>query len=231
MHPKVAELLAQKYDDQRSPEWFALRGQMLTASDVASAVGSNFFKHPETLILEKCGLGRKFTGNADTARGTRLEPYVRDMYDAQNGSKSHEIGLLVHPVYKWLGGSPDGVTEDGVLIEIKCPKKISKKVPEYYMPQIQILLEIMELEECDFIQYSEEKDLMQVIRVHRDREWFSEKLPIMDTFWKRVLYKREHGVCELLTWTPSQPLSSKEDPSSLHSENSPRDAHESRDDS
>jgi len=196
MHPRVAELLVQKYDDQRSPEWFALRGKMLTASDVAAAIGSNFFKHPETLILEKCG-HKKFHGNADTARGVRLEPIVRDMYDAQMNSKTHEIGLLVHPVHKWLGGSPDGVTEDGILVEIKCPKKISPKVPDYYMPQIQLLLEIMDLEESDFIQYCEEKDTMKIIRVQRDREWFKEKLPIMDAFWKRVIYKREHGLCEL----------------------------------
>lgn len=196
MHPKVAELLKQKYDDQRSPEWFALRGNMLTASDLAAAIGCNFFKHPEALILEKCGY-RTFHGNADTARGVRLEAHVRDMYDKHMGSTSHEIGLLVHPVHKWLGGSPDGVTEDGVLIEIKCPKKISNKVPEYYMPQIQLLLEIMDLEECDFIQYCEEKDVMKIIRVQRDRIWFNEKLPIMDAFWKRVVHKREHGLCEL----------------------------------
>jgi putative phage-type endonuclease len=226
MHPRVAELLAQKYDDQRSPEWFALRGQMLTASDIAAAIGTNFFKHPEALILEKCGY-RKFNGNADTARGTRLEPFVRDMYDNQTNSKSHEIGLLVHPIHKWLGGSPDGVTEDGILIEIKCPKKISTKVPDYYMPQIQLLLEIMDLEECDFIQYCEEKDIMKIIRVQRDRVWFREKLPIMDAFWKRVLYKREHGLCELLTWSPQQHSSFSGDV-----ENSPPpNAHESLADS
>lgn len=198
MHPRVIELLKQTYDDQRSPEWFALRGNMLTASDVASAIGVNFFKHPETLILEKCGCGRKFTGNSDTARGVRLEPIVRDMYDAQMNSKTHEIGLLVHPEHRWLGGSPDGVTEDGVLVEIKCPKKISTSVPVYYMPQIQLLLEIMELEECDFIQYNEEKDILKIIRVPRDRAWFEENLPKMRAFWERVLYKRKHGVCELL---------------------------------
>lgn len=198
MHPRVAELLAEKYDDQRSPEWFALRGNMLTASDVASAIGANFFKHPETLILEKCGVGKKFTGNSDTARGVRLEPIVRDMYDALSKCKTHEIGLLVHPEHKWLGGSPDGVTEEGVLVEIKCPKKISSKVPVYYMPQIQLLLEIMNLEECDFIQYCEEKDTIKIIRVQRDREWFAEKLPIMKAFWDRVLYKRANGLCELV---------------------------------
>lgn len=197
MHPKVSELLSKKYDDQRSEEWFALRGNLLTASDLAAALGCNFFKSPETLILEKCGY-KKFHGNEHTARGIRLENSVREKYDKETNSKTHEIGLLVHPEHKWLGGSPDGVTEDGILVEIKCPKKISTSVPVYYMPQIQLLMEIMDLEECDFIQYCEEKDQMKIIRVQRDREWFKEKLPIMDAFWKRVLYKREHGLCELV---------------------------------
>jgi putative phage-type endonuclease len=198
MHPKVEELLGKKFDDQRSEEWFALRGNMLTASDLAAALGCNFFKHPETLILEKCGLVKKFEGNEHTERGIRLEPHVRELYEKMYDKKVHEFGLLVHQEHKWLGGSPDGITEDGILIEIKCPKKISTSVPVYYMPQIQLLLEIIGLEECDFIQYSEEKDLLKVINVKRDREWFYKNLPIMDAFWKRVLYKREHGPCELL---------------------------------
>lgn len=196
MHPKVLELISKTYDDQRSDEWFKLRGNMLTASDVASAIGANFFKGPDALIVEKCGY-KKFYGNADTQRGTRLEPIVRDMYDSMNNTKTYEIGLLVHPEHKWLGGSPDGVTEDGILIEIKCPKKISNKIPDYYYPQVQLLLEIMDLEECDFVQYCESTNQLKIIRVPRSREWFNEKLPIMDEFWKTVLYKREHGLCEL----------------------------------
>lgn len=198
MHPKVKELLDTVFDEQRSNEWFQLRGNMLTASDLAAALGCNFFKHPETLILEKCGLVKKFEGNEHTERGIRLEPFVRDLYEKSVNKKVYEFGLLVHNEYKWLGGSPDGITEDGILVEIKCPKKISSSVPVYYMPQIQLLLEIIDIEECDFIQYNEEKNAMKVIRVHRNREWFSENLPKMDAFWKRVLYKRENGPCELI---------------------------------
>ncbi len=196
MHPKVAELLKWKFDDQRSPEWFALRGNMLTASDVAAAIGVNFFKHPEALIVEKCG-HRTFDGNAHTARGVRLEPIVREMYEKQTGTRVHEFGLMVHSEYKWLGGSPDGITEDeGILVEIKCPRKLSKKVPEYYVPQIQVLLEIFDLEACDFIQYCEETDELRIVRVPRDRAWFAENLPKMRAFWERVLYKRTHGLSE-----------------------------------
>lgn len=198
MHPKVSELLSRNFDDQRSPEWFALRGQMLTASDLAAALGCNFFKHPEALILEKCGYLKKFEGNEHTSRGIRLEPKVRDEYEKTICKKVYEFGLIVHPEHKWLGGSPDGITEDGILVEIKCPKKISASVPVYYMPQIQLLLEILDLEECDFIQYCESTDKTKIIRVERDRDWFTQNLPKMRAFWDRVLYKREHGPCELL---------------------------------
>jgi putative phage-type endonuclease len=154
VHPKVKELLGRTYHDQRSEAWLQLREGMLTASDVATALGENHYETPDKLLMKKV-LKLKWSGNAATAHGTLLEPIARDLYDARYNKKSHEIGLVQHPVHKWLGGSPDGVTEDGMLIEIKCPltRKIESKVPKHYMPQIQLLLEILDLEECDFIQY------------------------------------------------------------------------------
>ena len=72
------------------------------------------------------------------------------------------------------------------------------------MPQLQLLMEILNLESCDFIQYKPEALTwpgpveFQVTHVTRDREWFAEKLPIMEAFWNRVLWHREHGVDDLL---------------------------------
>ena len=34
-------------------------------------------------------------------------------------------------------------------------------------------------------------------RIQRDKEWFYEKLPIMETFWNNVVYYRKHGNEEL----------------------------------
>ena len=192
----VKKLLSASYDEQRSKEWFEMRGKMLTASDAASALGVNFFKSPESLLIEKCGFKKNFS-NHNIERGIRLEPIVRDMYDKQFSRKSHEIGLLVHPEHKWLGGSADGITEDGYLIEIKCPNKISPKVPVYYVPQIQILMEITGIENCHFIQYHESTGTLKIIDVPRDREWFAENLPKMKKFWDLVLEKRKNGLCEI----------------------------------
>jgi hypothetical protein len=115
-------------------------------------------------------------------------------------------------LYNWLGGSPDGITESGKLLEIKCPlrRKITDEVPEHYMPQLQLLMEILNLEECDFIQYKPEEITwpnpaeFMVTHVTRSREWFQEQLPVMDAFWKKVLWHREHGIEDILNKVPKQ---------------------------
>ena len=204
MDPKIEKLLSATYFDQRSAEWLALRGTMLTASDAATAIGCNPYETPDGLYVKKVG-GRKFGGNAATERGTLLEPIARDMYDAKYNRKSHEIGLVQHHTHKWLGGSPDGVTECGRLIEIKCPltRKIEDKVPKHYIAQIQLLMEILDLPECDFIQYRPVTDTTPeefvVTNVKRDHEWFAHYLPIMKTFWDKVIEGRKTGfTCEVI---------------------------------
>jgi len=201
MEPRIQEIINRHYFEQRSPEWLALRENLLTASDVASALGHNRYERPDDLLRKKV-LKTAWAGNAATEHGTRLEPVARDLYDAQTGRKTHEIGLVQHPRYPFLGGSADGVTEDGILVEIKCPltRKIENKVPKHYMPQIQLLLEILDLDVCDFVQYRPgPPDEFMITRVDRDRTWFDTHLATMQKFWDRVLATRENGLCEVET--------------------------------
>ena len=215
MHPVVQALISKEYDDQRSDEWFKLRGNMLTASDAATAIGLNPYEKPKDLILKKCG-HKKFTGNLATAHGNATEDTARNIYCEKYGEVCHEIGLHPHPVHKWLGGSPDGITESGKLVEIKCPlsRKITNEVPVYYMPQIQLLLEILNLEEAVFIQYKPAEvawpgpEEFVVTEVSRDRVWFDTYLPQMKAFWDKVLWHREHGCDELLP-KPRKPRAKK----------------------
>ena len=199
IHPRVKELLEQQYDDQRSDNWYALRNTMLTASDVATAIGDNPFEKPGKLLLKKVVPSlNTFKGNEATLHGQKYEPAARDLYCEKYNEVATEIGLVQHRVHKWLGGSPDGITNSGKLIEIKCPlsRKIKPECPKYYLPQIQILLDVLDLEECDFIQYRPEPLEFVVVKVKRDREWFAEKLPIMKAFWDQVLWARKHGLSE-----------------------------------
>jgi putative phage-type endonuclease len=205
---RALQLIAAEYAEQRSDEWLEQREHMITASDVASAIGESRYESPDAFVRKKV-LRTKWAGNAATEHGTKLEPFVRDLYDLRTGRKSHEIGLVQHRQYPWLGASPDGVTEDGILIEIKCPlsRKIEAKVPKHYLPQVQLQLEITDLEECDFIQYRPEEmttdthvtkpEEYVVVRVKRDREWFATHLPAMKASWDRVVAGRKNGLCEL----------------------------------
>ena len=203
MLEKIRKLIEREYAPQKSEEWLSLRGHMLTASDAATAIGVNKYDTPEGLLLKKCGLGEKFTGNAATRHGELYEDEARILYEQRHNEVVHEIGLCPHPVHKWLGGSPDGVSESGKLVEIKCPPMrqiIPGEVPVHYMPQLQLCMEILDLEEADFIQYKPaatnwpKPEEFDVVNVKRDPEWWKTNLPIMEEFGRR---------CYILenTWT------------------------------
>lgn len=183
--------------EQRSPEWHALRHGMLTASDIATALGENPYETPDGLMYKKCGF-RKVESDEHTRYGTELEPEARDKYCELTGESVFELGVVPHPKYPWLGGSPDGITDSGKLLEIKCPPKrvITPTVPKYYIPQVQMLMEIFDLETCDFVQYKP-PDVFQINRIERDRAWFAEVLPKLEAFWLRVLERRNLPLCEI----------------------------------
>jgi len=59
-------------------------------------------------------------------------------------------------------------------------------------------MEILDLEEADFIQYKPAEtnwpkpEEFDVVNVKRDPEWWKTNFPIMKEFWEKVLYFREH---------------------------------------
>jgi len=87
MHPNVKAALEREYAAQKSEEWLALRGKMLTASDAATAIGKNKYETPDALLLKKCGLGEKFTGNAATRHGELYEDEARILYEERHGGR------------------------------------------------------------------------------------------------------------------------------------------------
>jgi putative phage-type endonuclease len=200
MHPNVKKWIEKEFAAQKSEEWLALRGNLLTASDAATAIGVNKYETPAELLLKKCGLGPRFMGNSATKHGEKYEDEARILYEQRHGEVVHELGLCPHPVHNWLGGSPDGVTESGKLVEIKCPpmRAILPEVPAHYMPQLQMCMEILDLEEADFIEYKPAEtnwpkpEEFQVLNVKRDREWWKTNFSLMKQFWEKVLYFREH---------------------------------------
>lgn len=197
MHPTVARLLAIPQPEQRTEAWYRARHERLTASDAATALGLNPYESADELVLKKCGRGERFLGNEATAHGERWEPFVRERFCKETGLDCYEGGLLPHPTIPFLGGSPDGLLTDKdgkycALLEIKAPlrRKITGVVPTYYMPQLQLLMQICDLPEAYFVEFKPETSWAPeeyvVTKVQREDDWMDVNLPVLRSFWDKV---------------------------------------------
>lgn len=166
--------------EQQTPEWFEIRKGKMTGSH-ADAIG-NCGKGLETYISE---LMAEYYSNADkeiysnehTERGIELEDNARDMYELETGNKVNQVGFVEYDEY--VGCSPDGIMEDGVL-EIKChdDKKHfniiingQKEIPSKYIWQMQMEMLVCNKTWCDYVSFNPNfKKSLVIFRIERDEE-------------------------------------------------------------
>ena len=159
-----------KQPEQRSPEWFAIRYKIISASDASSVLGKNIkfvsesetskllfkngFKSKKDLIKVKILKKDSFTGNVYTEHGVIFEEVANLIYQKRNNTNVIDFGLVLHPTINFLGASPDGITQDGIMLEIKCPYKrnLTNKIPSNYWVQMQLQLECCNLDICHFVE-------------------------------------------------------------------------------
>ena len=175
---KVQNLRLKPQYAQRTPEWFLQRKTRITASEVASCLtytedvcneylkqfphvsvklnekAINSYQSFEEYIIQKC-TNVPFKDNVSTLHGKKYEDVACAMYTRVTNKDIYDFGLINHTRYKWLAASPDGITNDGVMLEIKCPNKRKIKeneVPFMYWIQMQIQMEVCNLDSCDFLE-------------------------------------------------------------------------------
>ena len=156
---KVAELLKIPKLEQKTEAWHEARANMITASDFAQALGEGKFGTQRQLIEKKCALRDGNEANASRTNpffkwGNTFEPVAIEIYSRLQNTKVFEFGLLKHPRISFFGASPDGITHDGIMVEIKCPyrRKLDGEVPRQYYYQIQGQLDVCDLDECDYFE-------------------------------------------------------------------------------
>jgi putative phage-type endonuclease len=174
---------------QRSPDWYEMRTHMITASDIAAVVGECPYGNERKVLLKKAGLSNDvFTGNFSTEWGVKYEPMACQIYELRNAVKINDFGLLPHysnfqhqqeflqPI-TFLGASPDGIRDDGIMLEIKCPtsREITGIPPRYYWVQMQIQMECCNLDmchflECKFSEYAMEDDFIAHIHMNENEK-------------------------------------------------------------
>jgi len=149
--------------EQRSPEWYACRLGVPTASnfDKIVTMKGDPSKQAEKYMFKLAG--EKVSGaceesytNGAMQRGIELEDEARQLYQIINGVEVEQVGFCLADGY---GCSPDGLVEDG-LIEIKCPSiavhvgyLLDNKLPSDYFQQVQGQLLVTGRKWCDFVSY------------------------------------------------------------------------------
>lgn len=156
---ELRKLRDMPYIAQRTEEWYALRRTRLTASDTAQALGKGKFGSRKQLIQKKVldirGKSAPFKVMAPMKWGIMFEDMAMRCYQQANDNVGiHEFGMIPHPTLSCFGASPDGITDLGIMTEIKCPykRKITGEVPDYYELQMQGQMAVCNLKECDYIE-------------------------------------------------------------------------------
>jgi putative phage-type endonuclease len=137
--------------EQKSAEWFAVKLGKLTASRCDDALattktGESAYRKRlrlELLSERLTGLNTVVPESPAMRWGTENEGVARAKFASVSGLQVEEVGFIEHALIKGLGASPDGLTSDGGILEIKCPQGpkhienlMSNRVPKEYQAQL-----------------------------------------------------------------------------------------------
>lgn len=144
---------------QKTTEWYVYRNNLLTASNIWKAFGSEC--QVNSLIYEKCrGHFDRRIFNGSIQWGNIFEPLSVKIYEIKNGTIVEDFGCIQHPNYHYIGASPDGINVDpesekfGRMLEVKniYNREITGIPKEEYWIQMQIQMETCNLDICDFLE-------------------------------------------------------------------------------
>lgn len=169
--------------DQRSPEWYAARLGVPSASNFAKVVTPGGKKSMQVESYLNRLVADIITGRSDQQepneamqRGTELESEARSYYELIMGPVE-EVGFCIHE--DGFGCSPDGMVGQDGLLEIKCPLAHTHveylrdcSIPSIYIPQVQGQLLVTGRKWCDFLSYHPDMKPL-LVRVERDEAYIA----------------------------------------------------------
>lgn len=115
---------------QGSPEWFAARCGVASASRFAAIMATiktgeaaERRNYRTDLVVERLtGKPLETFQTAAMKQGIEREPLARTAYESRTGNLVEMVGFCRHDVLL-AGASPDGLIEDDGGLEIKCPER------------------------------------------------------------------------------------------------------------
>ena len=146
---------------QKSEGWLKQRLENVTASEVGMVMGLTppSWGTRNKLYVTKCGIPDPLSSPA-LDHGNKYEEVICQLYQMRTGKDVIEFGMIQHQggngiqAIPFFGASPDGISTDGVMLEIKAPwkRELTGNITPYYFSQVQHQMECCNLPVCDFIE-------------------------------------------------------------------------------
>lgn len=194
--------------EQRTEAWHKQRVGRITGSIAGGVLGLSPWQTPESILRHMVrayhGAPSEFIGNPATEHGTKHERQAMLCFMRKTGLHVEDVGFL--PYDTWLGASPDGLTDDGAVLELKTPfscrkGKAFKPLSEqpHYAAQIYLEMLASGRKSAYFAQYRPpfgdpfsqdyiEEDML-IERVEWCDSWWTENEPKLRAFYE--LYMSE----------------------------------------
>ena len=163
---KINYLRSIPQPQQRTPEWYIFRHNLITASNAYKVFESQ--STINQIIYEKCqplkttddNKSQMVNVNSTFHWGQKYEPLSVQIYEYLYNTKVEDFGCIQHNTYNFLGASPDGIIIDknsdryGRMLEIKniVNREINGIPKKEYWIQTQLQMEVCDLDECDFLE-------------------------------------------------------------------------------
>lgn len=197
---------------QRSPEWHAQRVGRITGSRVGAILCLSPWQKPDDVLREMVrehhGAESEFSGNPATDWGNRHETQALLCFMRQTGLQVEQCGFFAYG--DRMGASPDGLTSDGGVLEIKVPYGLRKggefkplAEQPHYMAQVQMEMLATGRNHAYFAQYRAPHgdplshdyvpEQISIERVEHDAVWIDRVLPELDVFYKRLLAELDNA--------------------------------------
>lgn len=189
-------------EQQRSDEWFAKRVGRITGSRVGAILGNSPYATPQdtirAMVREYHGADSEFVGGPHIDWGVNMENEALEHFKLETGLDVEEVGFF--PFEDVFGASPDGITSDNCVLEIKSPyskrnggefNSLSDQ-PHYY-DQVQMELLCTGLDKAYFYQWSPHGCKLET--VDADQQWRDDNLPVLrqkHSFYLSELDNPEH---------------------------------------
>jgi hypothetical protein len=113
-----------------------------------------------------------------TRWGKDNEADARELFSEKTGLSVRVCTSMRHDDMPYFSATPDGITEDGTLVEIKCPYNIAGMYDEDYVKahivQMQSQMAVYGLSGCYFVKYDPRlTDKIRVMKINWDQDMIS----------------------------------------------------------